>query len=713
MAWMTSKDRRIDLEQENRFFRDQIQSVQNRYEEKIEELSMIHELGIGLLHENRFEQACRIILDVIIKNTMIQNCSIMLLDRPKETLFLACAVDSAEHSFIIDASKVFSRQELQYTFRLGEGAAGKALLERKPIIVSDAKRSEYFTSDGRSQIQIGSLLSIPLFVDGAPFGVINLSHPDEAVFEKSDRNLFNIISNFVAIAIHRTLVYERLCQSEEKYRVLTENSNDGITIVRDNHHLYANPMYQRLTGYSMTELSQISFLSLFGDDRNKRSLHRIRDFLNAAFDSLHLETGMWGKGRKKVEVDINAASIVQDGQRTCIFSIRDLTVRKELEKQLIHSKKMEAIGTLAGGVAHDLNNILSGLVSYPDLLLMDLSSDSPMRKPILTMKKSGEKAAHIVQDLLTLARRGVEITEIVNLNRVIEEYLKSPEYEKLTFHHPKVTWELHLDEALPHIMGSSIHLSKSIMNLLSNAAESMPKGGMVTISTRPQVIKDALNDNLKDGEYAVLTVSDTGVGISPEEQDKIFEPFYTKKVMGRSGTGLGMAVVWGTIKDHDGHIDIQSVEGSGTKITLYFPATLEASTPAEQPMTQTAYRGNGESILVIDDMEEQREIACRMLTKLNYRVASVASGEEAVEYMKKESADLLVLDMIMEPGMDGLDTYKVILESHPSQKAILISGFSETRLVREAQRLGAGAYIKKPYSLETLALAVRNEFRDI
>jgi PAS domain S-box-containing protein len=710
---MMSKDRRIDLGQENRFLRDQIQSVQNRYEEKIEELSMIHELGMGLLHVNSFEPACQLILDVIIKNTMIQNCSIMLLDPQKDRLFLACAVDSANHSFIINASKVYSKQGLRYRFRLGEGAAGKALFERKPIIVSDVATSEYFTSDGRNQIQIGSLLSIPLFVDGEPFGVINLSHPDKEVFRRSDCNLFNVISSFVALAIHRTLVYDELRQNEEKYRALTENSNDGITIIREDIHLYANPRYQALTGYSMAELSQIPFLTLIDDNKNKKCFHRIRNFLNEGVDSLHIEAGIWTKIRKKVEVDINAVAVMQGGQRAAIFSIRDLTLRKELEKQLIHSKKMEAIGTLAGGVAHDLNNILSGLVSYPDLLLMDLSPNSPLRRPILTMKKSGEKAAHIVQDLLTLARRGVEITEIVDLNQVIEEYFKSPEHEKLAFHHPKVTWEIHLHEALPNIIGSSVHLSKSVMNLLSNAAEAMPAGGTVTLSTEPKHVKDFFTDDLHDGAYAVLTISDTGVGMSPEEQEKIFEPFYTKKVMGRSGTGLGMAVVWGTIKDHGGYIDIQSVEGSGTKITLYFPSTAEPSAKAKKPMTKTTYLGNGESILVIDDMEEQREIACRMLTKLNYRVTSVSSGEEAIEYMKKGPVDLLVLDMIMESGMDGLDTYKVILERHPRQRAIIISGFSETRRVREAQRLGAGAYIKKPYSLETLGLAVMNEIRDV
>ena len=179
--------------------------------------------------------------------------------------------------------------------------------------------------------------------------------------------------------------------------------------------------------------------------------------------------------------------------------------------------------------------------------------------------------------------------------------------------------------------------------------------------------------------------------------------------MGRSGTGLGMAVVWGTVKDHKGYIDIQSMEGKGTTFTLYFPISRKEISKDKSLVSIEDYMGKGESILVVDDVEEQREIASRVLKKLGYSVTSVPSGEEAVEYMKNNSADLLVLDMIMDPGIDGLDTYKRILKLHPNQKAIIASGFSETDRAKEAQRLGAGEYVKKPYILEKIGLAVRNE----
>jgi len=189
----------------------------------------------------------------------------------------------------------------------------------------------------------------------------------------------------------------------------------------------------------------------------------------------------------------------------------------------------------------------------------------------------------------------------------------------------------------------------------------------------------------------------------------IFEPFYTKKVMGRSGTGLGLAVVWGTVKDHHGYINVESEEGKETTFTLYFPVTREELTPEEVAVSASEYMGNGESILVVDDVREQRDLASTMLAKLNYRVSSVSSGEEAVKYVQEHTVDLVVLDMIMDPGLDGLDTYLKILEIHPHQKAIIVSGFAETERVTKAQELGAGAYVKKPYVLEKLGLAVKKE----
>ncbi len=390
--------------------------------------------------------------------------------------------------------------------------------------------------------------------------------------------------------------------------------------------------------------------------------------------------------------------------------VRDITSQRRLEEQLAHAQKMEAVGTLAGGVAHDLNNILSGIVSYPELLLMDLPADSPLREPIETIQTSGQKAATIVQDLLTLARRGVSIKEVVDLNAIVTAFLNAPECAKIKEFHPGIRLETDFQPDLLNIAGSPFHLSKTIMNLISNAAEAMPAAGVVTLTTRSVYLDRPLSayEMIPQGEYAVLEVSDAGAGISPEDLHRIFEPFYTKKTMGRSGTGLGMAVVWGTMKDLGGYIDVRSTPGRGTQFRLYFPVTRKAPAQPQVSVSIENYLGN-EKVLVVDDVKEQRDIASAMLAKLGYTVSTVPSGEAAVEYMAANQADLLILDMVMDPGIDGLEAYREILKTAPGQKAIIASGFSETDRVKEAQHLGAGSYIRKPYTLEKIGLAVRTE----
>jgi CheY-like chemotaxis protein len=284
-------------------------------------------------------------------------------------------------------------------------------------------------------------------------------------------------------------------------------------------------------------------------------------------------------------------------------------------------------------------------------------------------------------------------------------------FEKTKDYHPRVTFRIEYDENLLNIKGSPVHLEKTLMNLVANAAESISGKGEVAIRTESRYLDRTIRgyDEVREGDYAVLTVSDTGMGIPAENREKIFEPFYTKKTMGRSGTGLGLAIVWGTVKDHNGYIDVQSEVGEGTTFTLYFPVTREELVAPQQKEPMERYMGKGESVLVVDDIAEQRDVAAGLLTRLGYEVHVVSSGEEAQEYLKRNKADILVLDMIMAPGIDGLETYQRVLEINPRQKAILVSGFSETERVREAQKLGAGAYVKKPYVLEKIGMAIRDE----
>jgi PAS domain S-box-containing protein len=512
----------------------------------------------------------------------------------------------------------------------------------------------------------------------------------------------------------RKSVTRALLESEEKYRTILETIEDAYFEVDLRGNLtFFNRSLSRQLGYTDAELTGMTYKT-YTDRENAKKLFQV---FNKVYTS--------GQTSPPVDLDIVdrhnivktvsiLTSLICDSQNEATGFrglARDISGYKKMEKQLQHAQKMEAVGTLAGGVAHDLNNTLSGVVNYPELLLMNMQASDPLRKPITAIQKSGERAVAIVQDLLTLARRGVAVKEITNLNVIIEEYLQSASFYSLQSVFPGVKVETRLDRALLNLTGSTVHLSKTVMNLVSNAAEAIESNGTICITTENIYIEPSSTNyaGMPEGDCVVLTIQDTGEGIAPEIVDKIFEPFFTKKVMGRSGTGLGMAVVWGTVQDHGGHIDVKSTPGQGTTFKIYFPATSKTTIRKKPEPSPDRFRGNGESILIVDDIEAQREIASIMLSRLGYTPVSVSSGEEAVEYLKTRSVDLVLLDMIMRPGIDGLETYQRILTIHPVQKAIIASGFSETERVKEAQKLGAGEYLRKPYSLQKLGLAVKKE----
>ncbi|MBA4392329.1 MAG: hypothetical protein C0407_02135 [Desulfobacca sp.] len=515
---------------------------------------------------------------------------------------------------------------------------------------------------------------------------------------------------------------EALRKSEKRYQDLFENATMAIfESTHDGKTITVNPLFAKMFGYESPEEFVAKVKNVVTDvlaDPGRRSeiirLQIENPGLNF-FENLYRRkdgSTFWGH--------LNIRSIKGSEDQVILYEgfIQDITGRKEaeeakrnLEEQLQRAEKMEALGTLAGGVAHDLNNVLGIIVGYAELLLYDLENSSPLRPALNNIMGGSQKAAAIVQDLLTLARRGVANRTVINLNRIIIDGRNSPEFEKLSALHAWIQIKIDLEPDLLNISGSSLHLGKAFFNLVSNACEAMPNSGTVTIQTTNQYLDRPIQgyDDFQEGDYAVLTVSDTGEGIPPADLKRIFEPFYTKKVMGRSGTGLGLAVVWGTVKDHQGYIDVHSEEGKGSTFSLYFPVTREELSEQAPEILINEYLGNRETILIVDDVKGQRDLAKAMLKKLNYKAINVSSGEEALAYLKDHTVDLVVLDMIMDPGMDGLDTYKRILEIRPHQKAIIVSGFSESDRVYSAQALGAGTYVKKPYVLEKLGLAVRSE----
>jgi len=509
-----------------------------------------------------------------------------------------------------------------------------------------------------------------------------------------------------------------LRESEEKYRLLIENQSDLVVEVdTEGKFLFVSPSYCKMFGKTNEELLGKKFMPYVHED-DRDSAAKAMETLYHPPHTAYMEQRAMTKDGWKWFSWMDTAVLDENKNVVSIIGVgRDITGRKqaeetirESEEKLARSKKMESLGLLAGGVAHDLNNVLAGIVSYPELLLMDLPEDSKLRNPLETMQESGNRAVAIVQDLLTIAKGVATAKEPLYLNDLVRDYVNSPEFKKLNSFYPSVSVRTNLDKDLLNISGSYVHIRKVVTNLVSNASEAIEGSGVVTISTMNRYIDSPLRgyDYVNTGEYVVLSVSDNGSGISPDDLERIFEPFYTKKIMGRTGTGLGLAVVWNTVQDHKGYIDVTS-DNNGTKFKLYFPITRDEISSKHLSAPINDYKGNGEMILVVDDVGSQREISCKMLDTLGYKTETVSSGEEAVEYLKGHIADLILLDMIMEPGINGREAYERIMEIHPNQKAILVSGYAETAEVKEAQKLGAGKYIKKPLTLEKLGMAVKEE----
>lgn len=388
---------------------------------------------------------------------------------------------------------------------------------------------------------------------------------------------------------------------------------------------------------------------------------------------------------------------------------KEMADRKALEDQLVRSQKMEAIGTLAAGVAHDLNNILSGILGYPDLLLTQIQEDDPMYGPLSAIRRSGRKAAAIVQDMLTMARRFVAIKEPLDLSAVVRNVLDSPECRAICDCNQSIRIETRFASDLYPVLGSVVHLEKMVINLILNAAESMQEGGSIIVGLTQEHLTETRKGyhSVAPGNYVKLTVTDQGTGISQDDLEHIFEPFFTKKKMGRSGTGLGMTVIWDTVNHHDGYIDIDSKKNRGTTMTVYLPKADQDVPKAESDIVKEDLTGQGERILVVDDMAEQREIATAIFQKLGYMVDAVPSGESALTYLNDRPVDLLLLDMVMGSGLDGLDTFKRALSIYPEQKAVIASGYTKTDRVQSALELGA-SFIHKPYCLEEIARAVKS-----
>jgi PAS domain S-box-containing protein len=513
-----------------------------------------------------------------------------------------------------------------------------------------------------------------------------------------------------SIADRNHSILEARKQQQLLYYAIDQSHDSVVITDADAKIEYVNPAFTRITGYSQEEATGQNPRILQSGKHGARFYKRMWNTLlqGKAWQGLIINR------RKNGEEYQEEATItpVVDGKGVIHHYVamkRDVTLEVILERKLARAEKMQAIGQMAAGVAHDLNNLLSGIVAYPELLLGQIPEDSQLREPLKAIQDSGNRAAVVVADLLTVARGSAATHEIQDMNDLVEQYLGSPECQSLQSLHPEISIQSQLTGQQILVSCSSVHIKKCLMNLVTNAAESIEGQGIILVSTSIRYLnQQAVSAHaLEPGVYVVVSVQDNGSGIAAKDLDHIFEPFYTKKVMGKSGSGLGLAVVWNTVQDHAGMVDVHS-NANGTCFELWFPAVNgEVADTREEKQEKAIFSGNGEHILVVDDEPQLRDIASQILSTLGYEVDSVCSGELALQFIQSAPVDLLVIDMLMEPGMSGRKTYEEVIKLYPGQKAIVASGFSESRDVKVMLELGVSSFVKKPYSVSQLGQAVQ------
>ena len=554
-----------------------------------------------------------------------------------------------------------------------------------------------------------SLIILPLLSKGQVIGVLNFGTYQPNAYSPSEVTLAEGIGTQIAGAIANAQLFaavrkaeEALRASEEKYRTLVENATDAIFVAQEERIKFPNPKTLALSGYSAQEISQIPISNLIHPEDREMVLERYRGRLQGEEIPSIQTYRVLNKSGQELWAQLSSVLITWEGRPATLNFVRDITREKELEIQFQTSQKMEAIGTLAGGIAHDFNNLLMGIQGYASLMLFDLDPGNPHYESLKKIEEQVKHGTNLAGQLLAFARRGKYEVKPSDLNKLVARssamFERTKKEIKIYCKYQEGIWAVEADRG---------QIEQILMNFYVNAWQAMPEGGDLYLETRNITLgREYLRPfSIKPGNYVRISIRDTGIGMDKKTQQRVFEPFFTTKEMGR-GTGLGLASVYGIIKNHGGFINVYSEIGHGTTFHIYLPASDKKIT--EEKKVSGEILGGKETILLVDDEAIIAEVLEKALTFTGFSVFLAQGGEEAIEVYKKnqELIDLVVLDMIM-PGMNGGKVFDRLREMNPGVKVILSSGYSIDGEASQIMARGCNGFIQKPFGIKELALKIR------
>jgi PAS domain S-box-containing protein len=645
-----------------------------------------------------------------------RNFYVALLDAPRHRLTFPYFVDEIDTNF--DPKP------------LGKGLTEYVLRTEEPLLATPDVYERLLRAGEVELIGAPSIdwLGVPLRGADHTFGALVVQTYEEGVrYGEEEKRILQFVSTQVAQAIERKRADDALREAEERYRTFIEQSTEGVfrieheggvpvTLPEDEQidALYATASIAECNDAMAQMYGFTHARELIG--KRLPELHDMTDPVNRDLMRALIRNGYRLVDAESHERDVdgrihyflnNSVGFVADGRLVRVWGTqREVTERRRLEDQLRQAQKMEAVGRLAGGIAHDFNNILTAILGTTQLILRDLPDAYPdLRGDVEEIRKAATRAADLTRQLLAYSRRQVLAPKVLDVNAVVaglNGMLRRLIGEDIRL-------ETSLDPTLPAVKADPGQLEQVLLNLAVNSRDAMPRGGTVTIATATgSLAAGALAPHVPDqaGRFVILSVTDTGTGMSAETRAHLFEPFYTTKEVGK-GTGLGLATVYGIVKQSGGYIVVDSELGHGTSIRVYLPVVAERVPPAEPPPPPTEWRGT-ETLLLVEDEEGVRNFARRALEESGYRVLLAASGQDALELAGRHSGPihLLLTDVVM-PGLSGRELAERLVADRPTVRVIYTSGYTDDETVRHGVRESETAFLQKPFTPEELGRRIR------